>query len=91
MEKSATQIVEGRRPMQTPQALQPFSSPGDRIRLHQHTPVRIFHLLQLCCGRRDPGIIEERAKVEDASGDFWNGEAEFRMEAEDITDEVISF
>ena len=36
-------------------------------------------------------VIEERAKVENADGDLWDGEAEFRVKAEDITDEFVSF
>jgi len=36
-------------------------------------------------------VIEERVKMNNASGDFWDGEAEFRVKAEDVTDEFVSF
>ena len=34
-------------------------------------------------------IIKEGAKLKYASGDFWNRKAEFGVEAEDVTDEII--
>jgi len=85
----ASQIVEGQCLIRIPKVPQLLPPPSNRIRPCEHTSVNRSHPLQLARCRPGMRVIEEGAKLKYASGDFWNRKAEFGVEAEDVTDEVI--
>ena len=89
--KTTSEIIEGGRLVQTPKVFQIPPSPSNRIRPLEHTLVRTSHPFQLYHRRPGTRVVEERVKAEDASRDFWNGKTKFRVEAEDVADEFLSF
>ena len=89
--KLTAEVVEGQRLVQAPEIFQLLPSPGNWIWPRKHTLVRKYHLPQLRRCGLGMRVVEERVKMENASGDFRDGETEFRVKAEDVTDEFVSF